>query len=101
MTVHFFNEDIPNGRFDIRWGEDNKTPSVALNPGDMASFDLDVFNRIPQGTKCRVYACQQGTGRNKLSNGYFRYYNGKTFAGTFKFYLRNLGLALNWYRNIG
>jgi hypothetical protein len=60
MTINFFNHDIGGARFGLLWDADKETPAIALNPGDMASFDLDVFNDIPDGTNCKIFAFYKG-----------------------------------------
>jgi hypothetical protein len=99
MTIHFFNQDIPNAKFGIRWGQNNSTPTITLNPGDMASFDLDVFNKIPPGESCQVFSSQNGTDLYKQSVKKFKYIQGRYFGGTFKFCMRGINkLALTYYR---
>ncbi|MCC8424438.1 hypothetical protein [Mucilaginibacter sp. UR6-11] len=101
MTVHFFNNNIPEARFELRWGnEGHKTPSIKLSPGDMASFDLDVFSEIPDGAYCRAYACQVGTDLAKQSSIRFKYVKGRGFGGTFEFCKRLFGLGLTYYRPV-
>lgn len=94
MTIIFFNRDLGNAQFGLAWGQNNETPTIALNPGDTASFDLDVFHLIPEGANCRVFASRNGRHLFKQVVSKFKYKKGRGFGGTFSFYMRRQVPAL-------
>ncbi len=100
MTINLFNDNVDSAVFGIMWNIADETPTIALEPGDMASFDLDVYRHIPDGTKCRVFARQRGTALYQQSVLTFKYIKGYGFGGSFKFCMHGLKLALTYYRTI-
>jgi hypothetical protein len=98
MTIHLVNDNIRQAIFGIGWHTNKESPTIALKPGDMASFDLDVFGLIPDGTACWVFVRQLSTKLYKQSFVRFNYRKGRGFGGTFSFCTDDLKLALTYYR---
>jgi hypothetical protein len=98
MTINLFNKDVCNARFEIRWDNSNSSPAIALSPGDMASFDMDIFNQIPVGATWWVCGYQADTKLFKQSKKRFKYIDGFGFGGTFRFFMNNVSIGLTYHR---
>lgn len=100
MKINLFNKNVDNARFEICWGENDSTSAIALDPGDTASFDMDVFNQIPEGADWWVKGYQVNTDLYKFSTENFKYISGFGFSGTFNLLIKDIDLVLTYRKPV-
>ncbi len=84
MKLKFLNENVPGVKFEVRWGENDRTPAYQLEPGAAGVLDLDDYGVIPEGARLSVYTWQESTGLANRTPQDFKYVKGKKVDGTFK-----------------